>query len=106
MPVIAILNTTTRPFYYYFNRMLEEVGVRVTGCGGGYYLFPDFEVCRPSLNAAGMFTGAEMCQAILEQESVSVRLIQYLFKLTQEIIIFSCLSSYSLDLNFLAIKQT
>ena len=53
-------------------RELRAVGVSVVDGDGGYYLFPDFEVCRKGLNAAGIFTGHDMCKAMLGEVAVCV----------------------------------
>ena len=56
----------------YFVRELTRVGVKCTPSEAGYYILPDFDVCRESLNKKGVFTGREMCHMILEEKSVAL----------------------------------
>ena len=38
----------------------------------GYYIFPDFEVCRNALKQRGIITGYDMCRDIMEKKNVAV----------------------------------
>lgn len=51
---------------------LSAVGVRTLPAQAGYYIFPDFEVVREGLNKRAIFTGQQMCDAILKEANVSV----------------------------------
>jgi len=51
---------------------LCEVGVKCHMAGSGYYIFPDFEVIRCSLNKMNIDTGNEMCEKILEDTQVAL----------------------------------
>ena len=45
----------------------------------GYYIFPDFGVCRPGLAKKGITTGEQMCNEIMSKKSVAVsKLFLYL----------------------------
>ena len=46
--------------------------MRVVPGEAGYYLFPDFEVCRRGLNQAGIYNGHQMCKAMLDEVAVCV----------------------------------
>ena len=53
---------------------LRSVGVKVHASAGGYYIFPDFEVCRQGLmEKADVRTGQEMCNLMLKEAKVAVR---------------------------------
>ena len=38
----------------------------------GYYIFPDFAVCKPSLATRGITTGEQMCKIIMDEKKVAV----------------------------------
>ena len=38
----------------------------------GYYIFPDFEVCRQALAEKGITTGQQMCKEIMDKKNVAV----------------------------------
>ena len=58
---------------------MRNVGVDSTPSEGGYYIFPDFGVCRPGLAKKGITTGEQMCNEIMSKKSVAVsRLFLYL----------------------------
>ena len=38
----------------------------------GYYIFPDFAVCKPSLATRGITTGQQMCKLIMDEKKVAV----------------------------------
>ena len=64
------------------SRELQSVGVRVLPSNGGYYLMPDFEVCRSGLfkkkmmkgvaAAAAAKTSNQMCNIMLKEAKVAV----------------------------------
>ena len=54
------------------NRKLTAVGVTSAPSQAGYYIFPDFEVCRNSLNKKGITTGQQMCREIMDTKNVAV----------------------------------
>lgn len=51
---------------------LAAVGVKSCASTGGYYLMPDFEVCRSGMALDGITTCQQMCEAILAQYQVSL----------------------------------
>ena len=53
-------------------RKLTAVGVTSAPSQAGYYIFPDFEVCRNSLNKKGITTGQQMCREIMDKKNVAV----------------------------------
>ncbi len=57
---------------YVHYRELTSVGVKVNPSHGGYYLFPDFDICREKLNQIGVKNGQEMCDLILKEFKVAV----------------------------------
>ena len=38
----------------------------------GYYIFPDFAVCKPLLATRGITTGQQMCTLIMDEKKVAV----------------------------------
>ncbi|XP_070535521.1 aspartate aminotransferase-like isoform X2 [Ptychodera flava] len=56
----------------YTFRELTSVGVKVVMSTAGYYMFPNFEILRPALNARGITTGNQMCDAIMNEASVAL----------------------------------
>jgi aspartate/methionine/tyrosine aminotransferase len=62
---------------------LRSVGVKVWPAEAGYYMMPDFEVCRPGLNRRGIKTGQQMAEKMLKEAKVAVSI--FFFKST-----FSC----------------
>ncbi len=58
--------------YNYYNRELRSVGVKVHPSSSGYYVFPDFGVCKPGLNALGVRTAEQFCARMLEEAGVAV----------------------------------
>ena len=48
------------------------MGVRVRDSSSGYYLFPDFEVCKAGLVPKGIKTAEQFCQRMLEEAKVAV----------------------------------
>ena len=53
-------------------RTLRKVGVTSAPSEAGYYIFPDFEVCRNALKQRGIITGYDMCRDIMEKKNVAV----------------------------------
>lgn len=51
---------------------LNAAGVRTIPAQAGFYLFPDFDVVREGLNKRAIFTGQQMCDAILKEANVAV----------------------------------
>lgn len=56
----------------YCSRELSSVGVKVLPSTGGYYIFPDFDVVRPSVSKRGINTGDAMCQAMFKEAKVAL----------------------------------
>lgn len=54
------------------DRELRSVGVKVVPSDGGYYLMPDFEVCRPGLLRKDAKTSDQMCSLMLKEAKVAV----------------------------------
>ena len=50
---------------------LREAGVKVNKPDGAFYLFPDFETIRDSLERMNIFTSAQMVDKILEDTGVA-----------------------------------
>ena len=42
--------------------------------GAGYYIFPDFSIAREGLLKRGITTGEQMCDAMLQEADVAVRI--------------------------------
>ncbi len=61
-----------RFFLYLFLSELRSVGVRVRDSSSGYYLFPDFEVCKAGLVPRGVRTADEFCRRMLDEAKVAV----------------------------------
>ena len=54
-------------------RELRSVGVRVHPSAGGFYLMPDFGVCKAGLKRDhGITTSDEMCNLMLKEAKVAV----------------------------------
>ena len=53
-------------------RELTSVGAKVIMPTGGFYVFPDFEIVRASLEKRGITTSEQMVTTIFEESSVSV----------------------------------
>lgn len=51
---------------------LAAVNIAVPQVDGGFYLFPDFGYYRNKLSEHGIFTSAEMCNAILNETGVAM----------------------------------
>ncbi|KAL5010391.1 hypothetical protein ScPMuIL_012696 [Solemya velum] len=56
----------------YCHRELTSVGLKAVKPGGGFYIFPDFEVVRASLEKRGITTCSQMCEALLDEASVAL----------------------------------
>ena len=57
--------------------MLKSVGVTSAPSEAGYYIFPDFEVCRHALAERGIITGQQMCKDIMDKKNVAVSNFDY-----------------------------
>ena len=53
-------------------RKLTDVGVQSAPSQAGYYIFPDFAVCKPLLATRGITTGQQMCKLIMDEKKVAV----------------------------------
>ena len=58
-------------------RTLKKAGVTSAPSEAGYYIFPDFEVCRNALIQKGITTGHEMCKEIMDKKNVAVSRFEY-----------------------------
>jgi hypothetical protein len=58
---------------------LGKVGVTSAPSQAGYYIFPDFYVCKLALAKKGITTGQEMCKEIMTRKNVAVNEPSYLF---------------------------
>ena len=64
-------------------RELKNVGVASTPSQAGYYIFPDFRVCKPGLAKKGITTGEQMCNEIMKKKNVAVRKLMFLWGLNE-----------------------
>ena len=55
-----------------YSSELTAVGAKVVQPTGGFYIFPDFEVLRASLEKRGITTSEEMVLTIFDESNVSV----------------------------------
>ena len=53
-------------------RTLKKAGVTSAPSEAGYYIFPDFEVCRNAFIKKGIASGHEMCKEIMDRKNVAV----------------------------------
>ena len=51
---------------------MKKAGVASAPSEAGYYIFPDFEVCRNALIQKGIKSGHEMCKEIMDKKNVAV----------------------------------
>ena len=56
----------------YSYQTLIDVGVDVKPSQAGFYLFPNFELCREKLAAKGVKTGQDMCDLLFEEKRIAV----------------------------------
>ena len=56
----------------YSYQTLIDVGVDVKRSQAGFYLFPNFELCREKLAAKGVKTGQDMCDLLFEEKRIAV----------------------------------
>jgi len=56
----------------YCVRTLNKAGVTSAPSEAGYYIFPDFEVCRNALIQKGIKSGHEMCKEIMDKKNVAL----------------------------------
>merc|ERR1712242_690607 len=55
----------------YSYQTLIDVGVDVKRSQAGFYLFPNFELCREKLAAKGVKTGQDMCDLLFEEKRIA-----------------------------------
>ena len=60
------------PKLVFYHRELGNVGVTSAPSQAGYYIFPDFHVCKLALAKKGITTGHEMCKEIMTRKNVAV----------------------------------
>ena len=51
---------------------MKDAGVDVLPSGAGFYLFPNFEVCRAKLAQKGVKTGQDFCDLLFEEQRIAV----------------------------------
>ena len=51
---------------------LKAVGVSVLSSTSGFYLFPNFEICRSKLEQKNVKTGQDFCDLLFEEKRVAV----------------------------------
>ena len=51
---------------------------------------PDFQVCRASMSKRGIYNGKQMCEAILKEHQVAVRISQILKNHTERKVNLLC----------------
>ena len=51
---------------------MKDAGVDVLPSGAGFYLFPNFEVCRAKLAEKGVKTGQDFCDLLFEEQRIAV----------------------------------
>ena len=51
---------------------MKKAGVTSAPSEAGYYIFPDFEVCRNALIQKGITSGHKMCAEIMDKKNVAV----------------------------------
>lgn len=56
----------------YMTESFEAANIKVPQADGGFYLFPDFSHYREKMKLRGIFTGNEMCNAILKDTGVAM----------------------------------
>jgi len=56
----------------YSYQTLIDVGVDVKRSQAGFYLFPNFELCREKLAAKGVKTGQDMCDLLFEEKRIAL----------------------------------
>lgn len=56
----------------YCHRELTSVGVKCIPSTAGYYIFPNFEILRQSLNKRGITTCEQMCAVMFEEANVAL----------------------------------
>ena len=49
------------------------MGVASAPSQAGYYIFPDFAICKKKLAEKGITTGQQMCKEIFEKKKVAVK---------------------------------
>jgi len=56
----------------YTYKSLKDAGVDVLPSGAGFYLFPNFEVCRAKLAEKGVKTGQDFCDLLFEEQRIAL----------------------------------
>jgi len=51
---------------------LKDAGVDVLPSGAGFYLFPNFEICRAKLAEKGVKTGQDFCDLLFEEQRIAL----------------------------------
>lgn len=51
---------------------MKDAGVDVLPSGAGFYLFPNFEICRAKLAEKGVKTGQDFCDLLFEEQRIAV----------------------------------
>ena len=51
---------------------MKEAGVDVLPSEAGFYLFPNFEICRAKLAEKGVKTGQDFCDLLFEEQRIAV----------------------------------
>jgi len=69
---VAHCNRILKAVSEFVFRELTSVGVKIAQPKGGFYMMPDFEVIRESLQKRGIATGKEMQEALLKESSVAL----------------------------------
>ena len=81
-------------------RELQSVGVKGIPSEGGYYFMPDFAICKSGFAKKGIFTGKEMCHAMLKEFHVAVRFTIRLYRqITLRIVSYHFSSRLTATLN-------
>ena len=60
---------------------MKDAGVDVLPSGAGFYLFPNFEVCRAKLAEKGVKTGQDFCDLLFEEQRIAVSFLQKITKM-------------------------
>jgi len=65
----------------YTYKSLKDAGVDVLPSGAGFYLFPNFEICRAKLAEKGVKTGQDFCDLLFEEQRIAVSLTVTILKI-------------------------
>ena len=66
---------------------MKDAGVDVLPSGAGFYLFPNFEICRAKLAEKGVKTGQDFCDLLFEEQRIAVSLKKNVFEIRYTILI-------------------